>query len=216
MLSFVEEIVLLQLDDDRGNLAELPLSAADVVLAGAALMDLALHNRIDTDLERLTIVDAPRIGDDILDDALASLVSTGTELTTSAAIERVAMDCRRYRETALKRLVDKGILRENAGRFLWVFHTRRYPVVDDREPREVRTRLRQILLTDELPDPRDVVLLSLIEACDLLHLVLSPDEIAASKERVEQLSRLDLIGQAMTKAVGEIRFIIRHAAAPTY
>jgi golgi phosphoprotein 3 len=72
------------------------------------------------------------------------------------------------------------------------------------------------LLTDELPDPRDVVLLCLIDACNLLDLVLTPDEIAGTKARVEQLSRLDLIGQAVTKAVGEIRFIVRHATAPIY
>jgi len=116
---------------------------------------------------------------------------------------------------ALKRLIAKGILREENGRFLWVFHTRRYPVVDDSEQREVRARLRQLLLTDEIPDPRDVVLICLIDACGLLGLVLSPDEIAQTQTRVAQLSRLDLIGQAVTKAVAEIRFIVR-AAAPGY
>jgi Golgi phosphoprotein 3 len=216
MLGFVEEIVLLQLDDNHGKLAELPLSAADVVLAGAALMDLALHNRIDTDLERLTVVDAKPTGDDILDDVLGQLASAEGDITTGAAIERVTVNARQYQDRALKRLVEKAILREENGRFLWVFHTRRYPVIDDREQREVKTRLRQILLTDELPDPRDVVLLCLIDACNLLELVLTPDEIAGTKARVEQLSRLDLIGQAVTKAVGEIRFIVRHATAPIY
>ena len=216
MLGFVEEIVLLQLDDKHGKLAELPLSAADVVLAGAALMDLALHNRIDTDLERLTVVDATPTGDDILDDVLGQLASAKGDITTGTAIERVTVNARQYQDRALKRLVEKGILREENGRFLWVFHTRRYPVIDDREQREVKTRLRQVLLTDELPDPRDVVLLCLIDACNLLDLVLTPDEIAGTKARVEQLSRLDLIGQAVTKAVGEIRFIVRHATAPIY
>ena len=42
MLHFVEEIVLLQLDDTHGRFVDLPLSAGNVVLAGAALMELAL------------------------------------------------------------------------------------------------------------------------------------------------------------------------------
>ena len=108
------------------------------------------------------------------------------------------------------------MLRENDGRFLWVFHTRRYPVVDDREQREVKTRLRQVLLTDEIPDPRDVVLICLIDACGLLGLVLTPDEIAATENAGRTAGRLDLIGQAVTRAVAEIRFIVRHAAAPIY
>ena len=76
--------------------------------------------------------------------------------------------------------------------------------------------LRQVLLTDEIPDPRDVVLICLIDACGLLGLVMTPDEIAVTKTRVEQLSRLDLIGQAVTKAVAEIRFIVRHTTSALY
>jgi Golgi phosphoprotein 3 len=215
MLGFVEEIVLLQLDE-HGKLIELPLSAADVVLAGAALMELALRNKVDTDANRFYIVDREPTGDEILDDALGALTADGDDTTTSGAIERISLNARRYRDLALRRLVEKGVLREEEGRFLWVFHTRRYPVIDDTEQREVRARLRQLILTDEIPDPRDVVLLCLIDACGLLGLVLSLDEIAARRQRIEQLTRLDLIGQAMTKAVGEIRFIIQYATAPIH
>ncbi len=215
MLGFVEEIVLLQLDE-RGRLIELPLSAADVVLAGAALMELALRNKVDTDVNRFFVVDREPTGDEILDDALNMLVAAGSDATTSAAIERITLNARSYRDIALKRLVERGVLREEEGRFLWVFHTRRYPVIDDTEQREVRARLRQLILTDEIPDPRDVVLLCLIDACGLLGLVLSLDEIAVRRQRIEQLTRLDLIGQAMTKAVGEIRFIIQYATAPIH
>lgn len=213
MLGFVEEIVLLQLDDSQGRFVNLPLSASDVVLAGAALMELALNNRVDCDLERLILVDSKPTGDDILDDVLKQLAEAGSELSAGAVLERISVNGEKYQEMALKRLIAKGVLREENGRFLWVFHTRRYPVIDDTEQREVRARLRQLLLTDEIPDPRDVVLICLIEACGLLGLVLSPDEIARTQSRVEQLSRLDLIGQAMTKAVAEIRFIVSHATS---
>ncbi|MGC2411799.1 MAG: GPP34 family phosphoprotein [Stellaceae bacterium] len=213
MLGFVEEIVLLQLDDRQGRFVNLPLSAADVVLAGAALMELALANRIDSDLDRLILVDTTPTGDDILDDVLRQIGEDGGELSAAAVLERISGNGEKYQDIALKRLIAKGILREENGRFLWVFHTRRYPVVDDREQREVRARLRQLVLSDDIPDPRDIVLICLIEACGLLGLVLSPDEIAATQTRVEELGRLDLIGQAVTKAVGEIRFIVKHATS---
>jgi golgi phosphoprotein 3 len=216
MLGFAEEILLLQLDDTHGRFIDLPLSAADVVLAGAALMELALDNRVDSDLEHLILVDRTPTGDDILDDVLERLGQAGAGLSVAAALELITANAEKYQQRALKRLVAKGILREEDGRFLWVFHTRRYPVVDDREQREVKARLHQILLTDEIPDPRDVVLICLIDACGLLDLVLRPDEIARTKIRVEQLSRLDLIGQAVTKAVAEIRFIVKNATSTLY
>ena len=92
MLGFVEEIVLLQLDDTHGSFVDLPLSAADVVLAGAALMELALHNRIDTDLEQLIVVDPTPTGDEILDDVLVQLGRPATGLSAAAAIERITLN----------------------------------------------------------------------------------------------------------------------------
>jgi hypothetical protein len=216
MLGFVEEIVLLQLDDAHGGLAELPVAAADIVLAGAAVMELALMKRVDSDQRFLFVVDPTPTGDSILDDVLTRLAAAGTEISVAAGVTLATENAETYRREALRRLIAHGILREENGRHFWVFHTRRYPVIDDREQREVRTRLRHLLLTDEIPDPRDVVLICLIEACDLVGLVLSPDETAQTKPRVAELSRLDLVGQAVVQAVGEIRFSIRHAATPIY
>ena len=51
MLRFAEEIVLLLLNDDDGRFARVPNVSLDYALAGGVLMDLALENRIDTDLE---------------------------------------------------------------------------------------------------------------------------------------------------------------------
>ncbi|HVH78856.1 MAG TPA: GPP34 family phosphoprotein [Stellaceae bacterium] len=212
MLSFPEEIVLLLLDETRGEFVPLPESVFAIVMSGAALMDLAIHNRIDTDLEKMIVVDRTPVGDDILDNVLAGLGKTKSELDITEALYDVAPSAEEYRARALKRLVARGILNEESGRFLWVFHTRRYPVIDDTEQQEVRARLRQILLTDEIPDPRDVVLICLIDACALTGFVLSEDELEATTPRIEQLRKMDLIGQAVTRAASETEAIIKFAA----
>jgi golgi phosphoprotein 3 len=213
MFSFVEEIVLLQLDEG-GKFVELPRSAADIILAGAALMELALQNKIDTDIGGLFVVDPRPTGDDILDDALNSLPPAGSDVATSTAIEQVASNAGRWRQEALRRLVQKGVLCDQEGRFLWVFHTHRYPVIDDTEQRDVRGRLRKMILTDDIPDSRDIVLICLIEACGLFKLVLFPDELARRRDRIDHLKQLGLIGQAVEKAVGEIRFMIQNVTGP--
>jgi hypothetical protein len=213
MLSFAEEIVLLLLDDASGEFAPLPQSVFGIVVAGAALMDLALRNRIDTDLEKLVVVDPTPTGDDILDDALARLVKAGPELNTTEALYDGALQVDTYKARALERLLAHGVLREESGRFLWVFRTRRYPVIDDTEQQEVRARLRQIILTDEIPDPRDVVLICLIDACALTRFVLSPEEIKATATRLDQLRKMDLIGRTVAQAASEVQAIIKFAAA---
>jgi hypothetical protein len=216
MLSFVEEIVLLLHDDASGDFVQLPESVFGVVMAGAALMDLAIHNRIDTDLERLTVVDRTPLGDDILDDVLAMMIAAErkaeSQFDISAALYQAATDAEIYRTKALRRLIKRGILREENGRHLWVFRQRRYPVIDDTEQQEVRARLRHVLLSDEIPDPRDIVLICLVDACLLLRFVLSAEEIEATADRVAQLRKMDLIGQAVTKSASETEAIIRFAA----
>ena len=62
MLTFPEEIVLLSLDDKSGKFVDLPPLARDQALAGAALLELAFQNRIDTDLTHLTLVNAKVLG----------------------------------------------------------------------------------------------------------------------------------------------------------
>ena len=53
MLRFAEEITLLLLNDDNGSFVHVPEWALKYALAGGVLMDLALEDRIDTDLEKV-------------------------------------------------------------------------------------------------------------------------------------------------------------------
>jgi hypothetical protein len=212
MLSFPEEIVLLLLDETDGDFMPLPESVFAIVMGGAALMDLALHNRIDTDLEKMIVVDRTPVGDDILDDALKGLGKGKSELSIADALYDVAVSAEEYRSLALRRLIARGILNEVNGRHLWVFRTRRYPVIDNSEQQEVRARLRQLLLSNDIPDPRDVVLVCLIDACALAGFVLSAAELDVASPRIEQLRKMDLIGQAVTKAASETEAIIKFAA----
>jgi golgi phosphoprotein 3 len=200
------------LDETRGEFVPLPESVFAIVMGGAALMDLALHNRIDTDLEKMIVVDRTPVGDDILDDALAGLGKSKSELNIVEALYDVALSAEAYRARALERLIARGILRVENGRHLWVFRTRRYPVIDNAEQQEVRARLRQLLMSNDIPDPRDVVLICLIDACALLGFVVSEDELDQVTPRVEQLRKMDLIGQAVTRAASETEAIIKFAA----
>ncbi len=202
-LRFAEEIILLLLNDDDGRFARVPSWSMDYALAGAVLMDLALENRIDTDLERLVLVDSTPLGDSLLDPTLAD-IAAGEERNARYWVEHTANRAAEIREEALNRLVDGGILERKDDRFLWVFQSRRYPMVDGKEEREVRLRLMSILFSDEIPDPRDIVLLSLTDACGILRGMLSRRELNSAAERIEQVRKLDLVGQATTQAIMDI------------
>ena len=58
MLRLVEEIILLMLNDDDGRFVRVPSWSMEYAIAGGVLMDLAMENRIDTDLEHLILMDS--------------------------------------------------------------------------------------------------------------------------------------------------------------
>ena len=204
MLRFPEEIMLLLLDDRGGEFVRVPEWSIQCALAGSVLMDLALENRIDTDTVRLVLVDSTPVGDDLLDPTLAEIAASSEVHDTRYWIEHMAQRAPQIRERALERLVDQGVLRVEDNRFLWVFQSRRYPVVDGKADLEVKMRILQVLFSDDIPDPRDIVLVCLAEACGIFRELLSKNELQHATARIEQVRKLDLIGQAVSQAVWDI------------
>ena len=204
MLRFPEEIMLLLLDDEGGDFVRVPEWSVQCALAGAVLMDLALENRIDTDPNWLTVIDPTPVGDDLLDPTLARIVQADGERDTRFWIQDIAQQAGSIRERVLERLVDHGILHVRDDSFLWVFQSRRYPVVDGKADREVKLRIMEVLFSDEIPDPRDIVIVCLAEACGIFRELLSRRELEHASARIEQVRKLDLIGREVSQAVWDI------------
>ncbi len=213
MLRFAEEITLLLLNDDDGMFARTPSWSLHYALAGGVLMDLALENRIDTDLEKLVLIDSTPIGDSLLDPTLAD-IAAGEERDARFWVEHTAGRAEEIQEEALSRLVANGILESREGRFLWVFRSRRYPVVHGEAEREVKLRIMGVLFSDEIPDPRDVVIICLADACGIFERLLSRQELEQASARIDQVRKLDLIGQAMTRAIQDIEVSIAASVQP--
>lgn len=204
MLRFAEELMLLILDDENGRFARVPDRLMRYALAGGVLMDLALENRIDTDLQNLILVDSTPVGDSLLDPTLADIAEADDTKDARFWVERTALRADTLREEALNRLVEKGILRREEDRFMWVFQSRRYPIIDNTAEREVKLRIMEVLFSDQIPDPRDVVIIGLAHACDIFNQILSARELARVADRIDQVRKLDLIGQAMSQAITDI------------
>ena len=213
MLRFAEEIVLLLLNDEDGGFVHVPEWSLKYALAGGVLMDLALENRIDTDLEKLVLLDSTPVGDSLLDPTLGE-IEAGAERDARFWVERTGNRAHAIREEALSRLVSQGILEPRDDRFLWVFRSRRYPAIDGQAEREVKLRIMGALFSDEIPHPRDVVIICLADACGIFRGLLSKQELDRASVRIEQVRKLDLIGQAMTQAIHDIELTIATTVHP--
>ncbi len=207
MLRYAEEIILLLLRDEDGRFVHVPTWSRDYAIAGGVLMDLAMENRIDTDLESLVLVDATPLGDSLLDPTLTE-IAAGEKQDVRFWVEHTAAQAPVIHEEALSRLVEIGILERQDDRLLWVFRSRRYPTIDGRAVREVKLRIMGVLFSDEIPDPRDVMIICLAHACGIFRGLLSSRELDQVSPRIEQVRRLDLIGQAMSRAIQDIEMSV--------
>ncbi len=205
MLTIAEEILLLVLDDETGTFINEPDVHVGYAVAGAVLMDLALANRIDADNEKLFVADKAPTGDPVQDSVLERLEASGELHDAGYWVGEIGRDSRELRERVLHRLVEGGILKEVDKKILWVFETRRYPMVDGKEEREVKRRILDVLLSDSTPEPRDIVIICLADACNLFDQILSEREVEHVEPRIDEIVKMDVIGQAVANTIREIR-----------
>lgn len=213
-LTLADEIVVLMLDDRSGELREVFGGVTGVAIAGGLLMELALLGRIDTDLTSLFVVDTTPTGDDLLDATLREIAAEPGRHPTSWWVARLGARRDELLSAVLSRLVERGILREEQRRFLWVFERRAYPQVSGREEREAKGRLMALLFSDAVPEPRDTLLLGLAEVTGVLDGMLSTEERRKVQDRIEDVVALEEIGRSVGRVAQELQAALAQAILP--
>ena len=209
MLTFTEEILLLLLDDKDGSFVPIAKANLGCAIAGAVLMDLAFANRIDTDPESLIVTDRTPTGNPILDPTLTKIAAQGEPSDTRTWIRLLSVeDAPAIREQALQSLVARGIVVQREARVMWAFRARRYPTIDGNVEQEVKLRIGDVLLSDDIPHPRDVALIGLVDACDILRDIFADRDMEQCRPRIDQLRKMDLIGRELAQAIADIEHTV--------
>ena len=211
MLTFSEEVLLLLLEEDEGIFLSVGKNTLELAMAGAVLMELAFAGRIDTDLQRMLVVDSAPTGDPLLDDVLERMTNSKEINDTRLWIETLAREkTASIQENALASLVERGILKREEKRLfqeaiehLWIFRSPRYFPVDGKTRYNARTRFAELLFTDQIPHPRDLALICLADACGILRAHFT-DDIDRVAPRIQQLNAMDLIGRQITRAIAAV------------
>src|SRR5579871_3853004 len=190
MLTIPEEFLLLMTKDNDGGFISLAPEAENAGFVGAAVMELALRDRIDSDLQRIWVVDPTPTGERCVDLVLTTMAASGFDATSDRLLDQLVGHGQPVRELALQRLCERALLRQEEGRIFWFLKARRYPVMDGKEIREAKIRLLEVLLRDEIPGPRDVCLLSLAESFDLIRELVPPFDLNRATERLAAIAKM--------------------------
>jgi hypothetical protein len=110
---------------------------------------------------------------------------------------------------ALESLIRQAILRHEKSKLLWIIDVERFPLVDNKQQQHVKLRLAQAILTDEIPATHDIMLVSIAEPCGLLHYVLSENELAGRRTRIQTLCSMETISRKVADAIINLEGVVR-------
>ena len=210
-LTLPEELILMLLNEENGYFHQVPGWHLNCAVIGAVLAELSLLSRIDTDLESLFVVDDSPTGDPALDPILEQIAKEPGQHNAVYWIERLALRAETVIDMTLDRLVDEKILEYHDGEFWTLARTAWRPDPYGR-PQEatvgqfIKTRIGNLILTDSIPNPRDVIIICLVNTCDVFRFMFKLDDEA--EKRIEFICRMDLIGRSIAEAV------LHNATAP--
>jgi Golgi phosphoprotein 3 len=204
MQTLAEDLLLLAIDDDRGTVSwSRPTAELKYGLGGALLMDLALQERIESVEKKIIAGDPAPTGDELLDAAMEMIRSVTNPQNAMHWVKKLG-DQKDLKEQLAHRLVARGILRQEEHTYLWVFREPRYPTVDPEPEAAIRRQIHDVVAGHAESNPRTLLLLSLVNACDLTDGLFTDGERKQAKRRIKELVESEQIGKAVDKAVAEV------------
>ncbi len=201
-LTLPEELILMLLNEESGYFHQVPGWTLNCAVIGAVLAELSLLSRIDTDIEFLFLVDKTPTGIPGLDPILTEIADEAEQHSTEYWIEKLAPRAEVVIDLVLTRLVELEYLQYHDGDF-WTLARSAWQVPTDSRGGAanafVKTRIQSIILANEIPDPRDILTLAFLNACNVIRFIIPLDK--ESEQRVEFVCGLDVIGRSITGAV---------------
>ncbi len=200
-LGLLDEFMLMLLNEQSGYFHQIPGREMNCTVIGAALAELSLLSRIDTDMESLLILDPTETGSPSLDPILKEIVDEPVQHNAQYWIEKLIHHAELITDLTLENLVNLGILKHHDGDFWTLASAKSYASDSDNETagQFIRTRIGKVIFSDDIPDPQDIIIICLIETCDIFRFIFELDEKA--EERIKLICKMDLIGRSIADAV---------------
>ncbi|MCY4485933.1 MAG: cytochrome P450 [Deltaproteobacteria bacterium] len=203
-LSLPEELLLMLLNSESGYFHQVPGWNLNCAVIGAVLAELSLVSRIDTDMESLILLDRTEVGDPALDPILKEIAEEPVRRNARYWIERFAPHADSIVDQTLDRLVAMKILEHHEGDFWTLSRTfgQTDPTAGNGEGTAVEfvtSRITKVIFHNEIPTPRDIIIVALLNTCDVMRFIFQLDD--ESEKRINVVCQLELIGRSIAEAV---------------
>jgi hypothetical protein len=204
-LILAEQTLLIALDDDKGR--DTTDWGSDAGLAAALLLDLARGELVEVapDGKLVAAAGGAPPGHELLREAHAAIRGSSRRRGAKGWVDRLPKELRPLRERLARGLVGRGILSEEHSKRLGILPETRFPAADDASERELRGRLRDVLVAGREPTEDEALLVGLLEPLGLVGAVVSRDERRAARRRAKAVAEQGLVGTAVRDSVQAVQ-----------
>lgn len=185
-LNLADKMLLLALDDEKGTFVSGPF-ALTYGLAGAILLELSLKECIKIVNKKVVVNNANRMDDPLLERYLELLRNSKKERSLKYWVEKFGNKERTIKKEILNKLILKGILVKREQKFLWVFNNDKFPTVNAKPEHMLRKRLYELIEFNKKPTLDELMLISLIDTCDLNKIVYGKDRAKRCKDTIKRV-----------------------------
>ncbi|WP_439132317.1 GOLPH3/VPS74 family protein [Polaribacter sp.] len=185
-LNLIDKFLLLALDDEKGKFNSGPF-ALNYGLSGAVLLELSLRECINIVDKKIVVNNVKRIDDAFLNKNLDILKNANKKRSLKYWIQKFGNKEREIKKETLDKLIRKGILVKREQKFLWVFNNDKFPTVNAKPENILRKRLYEIVELHKKPTLEELMLVSLINTCNMDRIVYGKERYKKCKKNIKTL-----------------------------
>lgn len=205
-LTLAEQLLLIQLDDEKGG--DTSEWGGAPGLAGALLLDLARGGSLEAgDDGDLRMVAGPPPSQPLLAEA-HRVIAESEPRNAKAWIGRLQKELKPIKVRVAEGLVARGVLDEHRRKLLGLIPQTRFPQRDPGPERELRARLDEVLVTGREPTEEEAMLVALMLPFGLVEKSVDKPERKAAKERAKAIADGGIAGKAVADTVRDVQTAI--------
>ena len=185
-LNLIDKFLVLALDDEKGKFNSGPF-ALTYGLSGAIFLELSLKECISIVDKKVVVNNYKRIDDAFLNTYLDVLKNSNRERSLKYWIQKFGNKERDIKKETLDKLISKGILAKREQKFLWVFNNDKFPTVNSKPENTLRKRLYEIVELYKKPTLEELMLVSLIDTCNMSRIVYGKERYKKCKKNIKAI-----------------------------
>lgn len=203
-LSLAEGLMLIALDDEEGRLLSAAEHSIDHGLLAILILELSLIKRVGFENNKIIVKDSTGTGNKVLDNVLKAIGGGGDSVPN--IIKKIAPAFDSIQDDMIELLVQRGILRVESTKLLWIPVSERMDNANYAFEQEIRDTLKAVVQKGQKATPAIIILMSMISNCKILEEVFKEkDELIDAVKVAKDITNSPAIDTETQKVLNDLK-----------